>query len=183
MVLIKTRLFVYVCLSVICLTSIPLLAQQFLETRIAELDRQEKYAEALALCEKNIDLSVAAYFAGEYTYHGRKGIQLDVPKGEAHFLKALDRLLPRAKEGDALTAAVGITIHSNMKAFQNYSFLFSESSQLADSALFAHEFGHNFGFAHNEVEFDWDNLMKPGRSGTRLRYFQWKQINGKKEKP
>jgi len=63
----KKRLFWKISLTIICLISLPLLAQQFLETRILELDRQEKYAEALALCERNADLSVAAYFAGEYT--------------------------------------------------------------------------------------------------------------------
>ena len=60
-----------VSLSIICFVPLPLSAQQFLESRLAELDRQGKYAEALALCERNVDLSVAAYFAGEYTYHGR----------------------------------------------------------------------------------------------------------------
>ena len=67
----KARMFWKVNLTIIYLASSPLLAQQFLESRLAELDRQGKYAEALALCERNIDLSVAAYFAGEYTYHGR----------------------------------------------------------------------------------------------------------------
>ena len=61
----KKRMLLGVSLSVVCFVSFPLLAQQFLESRIVELDRQGKYAEALALCERNIDLSVVAYFAGE----------------------------------------------------------------------------------------------------------------------
>ena len=97
----KTRIALVTSLSIICFVPLPLLAQQFLESRLAELDRQGKYAEALALCEKNADLSVAAYFAAEYYYHGRKGVQQDVPKGEAHFLKALDRQLQLAEDGDA----------------------------------------------------------------------------------
>ena len=82
MAFMKKRMFWKISLTIICLAATPLLAQQFLETRIVELDTQGKYAEALALCEKNIDLSIAAYFAGEYTYHGRKGHDVNLPAGE-----------------------------------------------------------------------------------------------------
>ena len=100
----KKRMFWKISLTIICLISLPLLAQQFLETRIVELDTQGKYAEALALCEKNVDLSVAAYFAAEYYYHGRKGVTRDAAKGEAHFLKALDRQLQLAEDAHPLPA-------------------------------------------------------------------------------
>jgi len=84
------------------LASTPLFAQQNLESRLADLDKQEKYAEALALCRKNIDQPIAAYFAGEYYYHGRKGVKQDTANGEVHYLKALDRQLQLAEEGDVV---------------------------------------------------------------------------------
>ena len=103
MALTRTRITAGVCLGIICLMPCTLPAQQFLENRILELDRQEKYAEALALCEKNVDTPAALYLIGDYYFHGRKGIGRDERKGAEYYQKACDRLLPRAKAGDALS--------------------------------------------------------------------------------
>jgi len=43
--LMKARMFWKISLAIVCLLSSPLLAQQFLETRILDLDGQGKYAE------------------------------------------------------------------------------------------------------------------------------------------
>ena len=93
----------FVALGIICLTFLPLQAQ-YREPRIMELDVQMKYAEALAMCEKSDDLPAAMYFAGDYYFHGRKGIPQDQEKGKTYYLKALNMLLPLAegKDGDAL---------------------------------------------------------------------------------
>jgi len=94
-----------VCLVAgLSVTSLPLLAQ-YRESRIMEMDSQMKYAEALAMCEKSDDLPAAMYFAGDYYFHGRKGIPQDQEKGKTYYLKALNMLLPLAegKDGDVLT--------------------------------------------------------------------------------
>jgi hypothetical protein len=90
-----------IAFGITCLTSLPLHAQ-YRESRIVELDGQRKYADALELCIKNDDLPFAAFLAGEYYFHGRKGIPQDKKKGQTYYLKALNRLLPRAEGGDAL---------------------------------------------------------------------------------
>jgi len=68
--------------------------------------------------------------------------------------------------------------------YSKYSALFGQDRWgqplMPDSVWLAHELGHNFGLKHNEVNGDSHNLMdapvKPYK--TRLRYFQWKIING-----
>lgn len=70
--------------------------------RILQLDERGMYAEALAQCLREVKTSpVAQYFAGDYYFHGRKGIERDEVGGRAYYLKALEGLLPLAEAGDA----------------------------------------------------------------------------------
>ena len=81
----------FVALVIICATFLSLLlhAQQYLEGRILEFEAQGKYAEALALCVtgNGTNSAFATFLAGEYYFHGRKGIPKAQKKGQVYYLR------------------------------------------------------------------------------------------------
>jgi len=81
------HLSIFLSIFIACLQFLSLQAQQYLEARILDFDKQGKYAEALELCIKNDGLPFATFLAGEYYFHGRKGIPKAQKKGQVYYLR------------------------------------------------------------------------------------------------
>ena len=68
---------------------------------VSRLEKEGRYAEALALCESADESAAALCMQGEYYLHGRKGVAVDKNRGRQCFRRAMEILKPAAESGDA----------------------------------------------------------------------------------
>ena len=94
----KTTAYIFIILFV---SSTACLSADDIDARVAALEADGRFAEALALClGEGAGSPAALYFAGDYYYHGREGVERDAAKGKAYYRKALDAFRPAVESGD-----------------------------------------------------------------------------------